>query len=229
MYASRLLKSAKNSLRDFLAQGLSRDEIYNKTYYTYVDKMARESADTIAEVIISNYSPKSVIDIGCGTGAAMDSLRRRGVAVYGLEYSSHALAMCKARGLDVEKYDIESGKMPEISMRFDVVLCAEVAEHVKPEFADALVSLASQFADRVLFTAAVPGQGGGVDHVNEQPNSYWVQKFALLGYTYLEEASLQNRVYLQNMKSASFYAQNLMLFKKIRLDIEASLNAGRNE
>jgi hypothetical protein len=39
----------------------------------------------------------------------------------------------------------------------------------------------TRHGDRVLFSAAVPGQGGEF-HVNEQPLSYWRDRFHALGF-----------------------------------------------
>jgi len=92
------------------------------------------------------------------------------------------------------------------------VVCTEVAEHVKPEFADSLVQQLTSLANQVVFSAAVPGQGGGVDHVNEQPNSYWITRFAESGYVYLGEATKARREQLLELDVAGFYTMNLMLF-----------------
>ncbi len=58
------------------------------------------------------------------------------------------------------------------SVASGVAVCTEVAEHVGPAFADSLVDQLVALLDQIVFTAAVPGQIGGVGHVNEQPHSY---------------------------------------------------------
>jgi hypothetical protein len=59
-----------------------------------------------------------------------------------------------------------------VNRRFDLVLCLEVAEHLSPRRAPGLVSDLCRLGDLVLFSAAVPGQGG-IRHLNERWPTYW--------------------------------------------------------
>jgi SAM-dependent methyltransferase len=200
--------------RNVLAAGGSRDDIYSGTYYRRVDSLAAQSAAPITQMIVDEFAPESVVDLGCGTGAMLVDLQTRGVKVLGLEYSRSALKICQRRGLDVREHNIEAGSDITGLGRFDVAICAEVAEHVKPQFAENLVRELTTLSDQIVFTAAVPGQGGGVDHVNEQPNSYWIRKFARHGFVYLEERTTKRREQLSRAGAVGFYADNLMLFQR---------------
>lgn len=66
----------KIKIRGVLARGCTREDIYNSTYYLYVDKEAQKSADAITQMICMLFSPKSVIDIGCGTGALLHKIQK---------------------------------------------------------------------------------------------------------------------------------------------------------
>ena len=62
----------------------------------------------------------------------------------------------------------------------------EVAEHIPPECADIFVeSLTWGLAPVIMFSAAVPGQGGTL-HLNEQWPAYWASKFAQHGYVLID-------------------------------------------
>jgi hypothetical protein len=61
--------------------------------------------------------------------------------------------------------DLERPPAPD--RRFDLAMSVEVAEHLAPATADGFVTLLTALAPVVLFSAAIPGQGG-VEHVNEQ-------------------------------------------------------------
>jgi SAM-dependent methyltransferase len=98
---------AKNVLRDSLAMGGDRDDIYNATYYDYVDFMASKSAASLSRMIVDEFRPQTAVDVGCGTGAILAALQDQGVSVLGLEYSRVAVAICARRGLDVRIHDIE--------------------------------------------------------------------------------------------------------------------------
>jgi SAM-dependent methyltransferase len=212
-HKSRIAKHLKTSLRNFLAKFAGRDDLYSGEYYAYVDAEAARSAPTIAESVTSRFSPKRIIDVGCGTGALLAEFQARGVAAVGLEYSHAALELCKKRGLEVFPFNIEDGRSEDLGV-FDAAICFEVAEHVAAEFADPLVNQLIQFAPRVIFTAATPGQGGGADHVNEQPHEYWITKFEQRGYHLLPDITEEWRNRWQRSEVAGFYAKNIMVFEK---------------
>ena len=66
--------------------------------------------------------------------------------------------------------------------RFDLAQSLEVGEHLPTSASETLIDSLTRASDRVLFSAAVNGQGGEF-HVNEQPLSFWQDLFAARGYT----------------------------------------------
>jgi len=74
-----------------------------------------------------NAAP-SILDIGCATGAVLQSLRGRGWRVTGVEISPSAEYAVKTRGLDVRNLPLEENKFPSNS--FDVVLASHLIEHL---------------------------------------------------------------------------------------------------
>jgi SAM-dependent methyltransferase len=190
----------------------THDDLYDADYYRWVDETTAESAPAIVESILRDLAPRTLLDVGCGTGAVLVECRRRGIAVRGLEYSEAGLALCLARGLSVTKFDLEADRLTRPKPLFDVVLSTEVAEHL-PErlaapFVDALVSQART----VVFSAATPGQGG-VDHVNEQPHSYWIARFQERGFRLDEPLSLAWRKQWAG-HTATWYSDNIMIFRQ---------------
>src|SRR6185437_3265527 len=63
-----------------------------------------------------------------------------------------------------------------VGRRFDLACSLEVAEHLPRERASDFVGLLTRSAPIVLFSAAIPGQGGN-HHINEQWQSYWSELF----------------------------------------------------
>jgi hypothetical protein len=84
----------------------------------------------------------------------------------------------------------------------------EVAEHIPrsraPDFVDNLVELAPV----VLFSAAIPRQGG-VGHVNEQWQEYWAEIFARRGYAWVD--CIRGRIW-SDESIPRWYRQNMLLF-----------------
>lgn len=196
------------------AKTFSHDAIYDGEYYdTIVEGPAVRSAGAIADSIVSEFRPKRVIDVGCGTGALLEALREKGCEVSGLEYSEAGLAYCRRRGLDVRKFNLEVDTL-ESDRTFDVAVSMEVAEHLPERIASRYVALLANLSDVIVFTAAPPGQGGA-DHVNEQPPDYWITRFRQHDFELAQE---QVRRWRERWKSAgnveSWYYQNLMIFRR---------------
>ena len=192
---------------------LPHDVLYDGGYFEGVDLYARRSASSIAASILKDFSPKSVVDVGCGTGALLFELKQKGCSTYGLEYADAAIRFCRSRGLTVTKLDLENDDfVPE--KKFDVAISTEVAEHLPESVADRYLRLLSSLSDQVVFTAAPPGQGGE-DHVNEQPPEYWIAKFNALGFQHDRELSGRwQQNWKENGQVAQWYWDNLMIFRK---------------
>ena len=203
------------AIRAFMYENvLNHDTIYSAHYYeSTVEGPAVASAETISESILVDHGLGTVIDVGCGTGALLEALRNKGREVFGLESSAAALEYCKGRKLDVQKLDLEREPFPQDG-KFDLVVSMEVAEHLPEQIADSYVDLLTRLSDRILFTAALPGQGGD-DHVNEQPISYWMSNFQARRFSSDENlASRWSSAWRVTGVVASFYHANLMIFRR---------------
>lgn len=203
-----LLQSAKDAI---LAR-MSHDQIYDHDYYDHVETWALQSAPAIASSVMRDMAPTSLIDVGCGTGAMLAEFVSRGLTGKGLEYSQDGLERCQSKGLDVSHFDLEAEiKPPE--RRFDVALSMEVAEHLPEAVADPYINLLCSLSDRVVMTAAPPGQLG-TDHVNLQPKSYWIAKMAARGMDYCPDLERCWRKEWLEQGVVGFYWRNLMVFQR---------------
>ena len=154
--------------------------VYNDTFFDYIDAGARRSARAFIELLGSWCAPQSVLDLGCGRGVWLDEWRKSGVAdLLGVdgEYVNKA-------ELAIPPQQFHAGDLTKplgLEKRFDLAQSLEVGEHLPEAASDALVDSLVAASDRVLFSAAVVGQGGEY-HINEQPLSYWQAKFEQRGY-----------------------------------------------
>jgi hypothetical protein len=154
----------------------------------------------------------SVCDIGCGVGTFLSVFAEDGKThVLGVEGAWLNKAYCVLPQANLVIADVSK---PLLGLgRFDLVMSLEVAEHIDVEFADIFIANLMSLSDTVLFSAAVPGQGG-VNHVNEQPHEYWINKFAIGGYDLRD--CIRGRI-TNNESIFPWYRNNIMVFVK-RLD-----------
>ena len=189
----------------------THQEIYDKRYNAFLDAAASKSTGPMAATIKRIFKPDSVIDVGCGTGALLAQLKQIGLEVKGLEYSEAGLARCREKGVQAEKFDLESEAT--IQGSWDVTVSFEVAEHLPESMAENYVRVISQFSPVVVMSAATVGQGGK-DHVNEQPHEYWILKMQRRGFEYDGQTSHQIREEWAHKGVASWYVNNAMVFRR---------------
>ena len=97
----------------------------------------------------------SVLDIGCGEGAAAAPLRAAGAArLVGVEINSAAAARARARYDDVHVGDV-GAIAAGLDERFDTILCYDVLEHL-PEPERLLAELHAVAAESARLHVSVP-------------------------------------------------------------------------
>jgi SAM-dependent methyltransferase len=153
---------------------------------------------------IAVFQPRSVLDLGCGTGRSLEYFHSKGIDVFGLEGSELAISKSAHPAL-IRQVDLNHEV--ELGRKFDLVWSYEVVEHIHPEYVQALLRTFSNHADQVVLSAARPGQGGQ-GHFNEQPPEYWIGKFAEHGYTHDEEATRRLRAVPEE------FSANMLAFRR---------------
>lgn len=96
----------------------------------------------------------------------------------------------------------------ELGRQFDLVISLEVAEHLPPSSSESFVETLTTHGKVVLFSAAVPGQGG-VNHINEQWPAYWKRLFEAREFLLVD--CLRDRFW-NNQEISPCYRQNIMLY-----------------
>ena len=201
-------------IKQALQRFADHDEIYDETYFAYeLEPRIKLSVEIVADSIIREFQPNSVIDVGCGTGELLLVLKRHDVVVLGFERAEAALKIARFKGVEVVQLDLEQPIDHLEIRRADLVTSTEVAEHLPEVFADTFVEYLCRLADTVVLTAATRGQGG-TDHVNEQPHDYWIAKFQSRNFSYDSEMTLRLRHEWEEAKVVNFYRDNLMIFHR---------------
>jgi len=150
------------------------------------------------------------LDIGCGDGTWLVEYRRAGVEdVFGVD-AGEVQECLRVPAAQFASRDLAAPL--DLGRRFDLVQSLEVAEHLPPQAAGTLIDSLTRHADAVLFSAAVPGQGG-TGHLNEQWPEYWAGLFRRAGF--LPCDCVRPKVW-GNPQVAWWYAQNALLFVRAR-------------
>jgi hypothetical protein len=178
-----------------------------ETHEAVRDETTTSAAIILPLVTSQQGAPQAVLDVGCGPEAVWLQEAARlwpEAQLLGLDLDEPTTQ------LDVRRWDAEAGdRLPlrPTGERWPLVLCLEVAEHLRERAGDHLVHELCQVAERVLWSAAIPDQGGD-GHVNEQPPFYWGARFNAEGF-YLSDPW---RVALWSQPGvAPWYSQNLLL------------------
>ncbi len=170
-----------------------------------------ESAEAAVPLILEAVAPASVVDVGCGLGHWLAVVKEHGVDdVLGYDgpWVDRSRLLVAPREFAVADLD---EPLP-VERRFDLALCLEVAQILQPERAEPLVEALVALSDVVVFSAAVPGQGG-ILHENEQWPQYWAELFADHGYV----ASDPFRLRLWERDDVSWwFRQNLVCYSTRR-------------
>lgn len=164
-----------------------RPEIYQELHreqLAHQRELNHASATRILGIVFQRFRAESVLDVGCGLGTWLAAARQLGVRdVFGVDGSWLDLSTLDVEPSAVMRVDLEKGI--SLDRRFDLVVSLEVAEHLDAGAADGFVASLVRHGDVVLFSAAIPFQGGH-HHVNEQFADYWVERFAAHGYHALD-------------------------------------------
>lgn len=149
-------------------------DTYTNNFYDIIRPGVLTSVAAVVPVVYHDLlKPKSVIDIGCGEGWWANKFRELGSNVLGVD---GAYVSSSPLGSDFKAVDIERvGSLSDIPPA-ELVVCLEVAEHLKPFRAESFVKELCGLAPTILFSAAIPRQSGA-GHINCQWPSYWAEKF----------------------------------------------------
>lgn len=153
---------------------------YGQLFFDYVDEGAAQSAQTIAEILFPLLRPKSVLDVGCGRGGWLRAWKAAGAStIFGIDGSYVDRAKLAITPEEFQAVDL--AQPFDLGRSFDFVQCLEVGEHLPPPASARLIESIARHGDIVLFSAALPGQGG-TQHINERPIEHWRALFAQNGY-----------------------------------------------
>lgn len=196
----------------------------------YQEKRTKESSHAAHRVLsdmASLLKNQRVLDVGSGIGVwskkALELGAQDVTAIDGpwikqdlLEIPPENFLTCN---LNTDLPDTLDGQ------RFRTAIWLENAEHLEEQAATKIVTWLAKSVDHVIFSAAVPGQGG-LGHINEQWQHYWVENFSRNGFNAYDPV----RAKIWSDDGIPFwYRQNTLLFSSNPNEIEGHLTRNRIE
>lgn len=179
---------------------------YSKAFFDGHRDGSMLSARNVIPEVLKAFQVRSVLDVGCGIGTWLCEFDRLGVKNYlGIDGEYVDQRQLLIPGDRFKSANLEN---PFDFGRFDLVCSMEVAEHLSESAADGFVRSLVNAAPVVLFSAAIPRQGG-TDHINEQWQSYWAAKFFERGYVALD---FIRPLIKSNHDVAFWYRQNTLVY-----------------
>jgi SAM-dependent methyltransferase len=198
---------------------------YTKEYYQALREGARKSAEAIVPLVMGLLHPRSVIDVGCGDGTWLSVFRQFGAReILGIDREYVTGEILEVPEKEFLSHDL---RLPLwMDRKFDLVVSLEVAEHLPGEHAETYVDSLTRLGPAVLFSAAVPYQGG-TEHVNEQWPDYWVELFGRKGFVVLDP--IRKQIW-GHAGIDWWYSQNILMFmKREYLEENPELQAERKD
>jgi SAM-dependent methyltransferase len=192
-------------------------EYYTKAFYEAHRNGAIRSAEAMVPLVLKLLAVRSAVDVGCGDGSWLAVFQKFGVEeILGVDggYIDRDLLQIPEECFQA----VDLTKPFHLERVFDLAVSLEVAEHLPAHSARVFVECLTRLAPVVLFSAAIPNQGGN-NHLNEQWPEKWAELFK--AHDYLPIDCIRKRVW-QNDAVEWWYAQNTLLFARASF-IEGSL------
>jgi len=184
---------------------LNNNQISSKGFWLTTDEEGHCFDQPLCEAIKNITKNKSLLDLGCGTGAYTKELQFSCTSAKGYDGNPNTLEISKglcgvADLTKKQKFD-----------KVDWVLSLEVGEHVPKESEDILLdNICSHSTRGIILSWAVPGQPGD-GHINCQSNEYIIGKMLDKGFNIDWDLTYK----LRENATLWWFKNTLMCFKKL--------------
>jgi SAM-dependent methyltransferase len=184
---------------------------YPKNFFDKQKVDSYQSAQVIVPLVLDLFpSLSSVIDIGCGLGAWLKVFAENGIDNYlGVDgkWVDQRELLIPQKKFVVQELEQDFN----LSGKYDLSLCLEVAEHLPASSSDKLVHFLTNISQIILFSAAIPGQDlyAKMLHLNEQWPEYWAKKFFQFDFYPID--LLRDKIWFDE-RVKYWYRQNILFF-----------------
>ena len=185
---------------------------YDQDFFDTLHHGAKCSAEAIIPLLSELVAFDSVVDVGCGDGTWLAAFKEYGVqSCLGIDGDYVKQVQLRISPEEFRCWNLDTPldlSQLGIHTPFDLVVSLEVAEHLPSAAAQSFIQSLTSLGPMVLFSAAIPSQGG-TEHINEQWPEYWAKLFKAQNYVVID--CLREKIW-NNDKVETWYAQNIFLF-----------------
>lgn len=181
----------------------------------------------VADFIVSEFAPETVLDAGCAIGFLVEALRERGVDARGFDVSEYAISQVPEA---LKPYCVLGSVTDEMDGSYDLITCIEVLEHLPADVAERAIDNLTRHTDRVLFSSS-PDDVREPTHVNVQQPDEWVRAFAARGFfpraTTKALALSPQAIVFERRQPA--LADEVGAYERVRYRLAAAMQAAQHE
>jgi SAM-dependent methyltransferase len=192
---------------EFAVQDEKKSAAYSAQFFVGQKTLSYQSARQVVPIIQQFVPVRSVCDVGCGVGTWLRAFHEAGIQdVTGLDGNYVDKKLLEIPRTAFHEADLRQPL--RLDRTFDLAVSIEVAEHLPESRGASFVEDLTRLAPVVLFSAAIPRQGGTA-HINEQWQSYWAKLFTDLDFV---TCDVLRPIIWNNSEIARWYRQNILLF-----------------
>lgn len=167
---------------------MNANDLCDKKYYELYSGMAYEKGngweehfDKVAEHIVKEINPKTVLDVGCAEGFLVQALRKRGVEAYGIDISEYAIADAPD---DVREYCKVASVTEPLKKNYDLIVSIEVLEHLSSDDLPMAMKNICEHSNDILFSSTSFDYDDET-YINVKPIEKWVEFFFYQGFMHV--------------------------------------------
>lgn len=198
---------------------MANKTIYNENFYKGIQLSSLAGAKKIVPFINFLFpNVKTVVDIGCGTGAFLSQFAKYGKSIKGYDFGDGLKNNLIIDKVNFAEHDLTT--IMQVDQRVDLCMSLEVAEHIDKNYEDIFIQNLISFSDIILFSAAIPNQMG-TNHINCQWPNHWCRIFSKYGYSCYD---ILRPIFWEDNEIPWWYRQNIMLFINSNSKVEIDKN-----
>jgi len=186
--------------------------MYSYDFHKSIENEEQPQAAKLAEFIQKTYNPSVFLDFGASSGLYVREIKHRMPTIESVGYEFSEDAVKNALCSDIILADL-TNPLDRVKKDNTVGICLEVLEHISEDDWRPVLQNISDLCDVILFSAAVPGQGG-TGHINCRWKIDWIRRFNKLGWVVDLDATRSIIREIQTTICMGWLVNNIIVFVK---------------